>query len=52
MNNPRPFKIDIFVAEGMPDGLRLVEKSNWVGLGIIWPRGRYAKVKKSPEPEE
>ena len=33
----------------MPDGLRLVEKSNWVGLGIICPRGRYAKVKKRDE---
>ena len=49
MTNPRPFNIRIFVAEGMPDGLRLVEKSNWVGLGIICPRGRYSEVKKRKE---
>jgi hypothetical protein len=49
LNSPRPFNIRIFVAEGIPDGLRLVEKSNWVGLGIICPRGRYASVKKRDE---
>ncbi len=45
----RPFKIHIDVAEGMPDGLRFVEKSNWTGLGIVCPRGRYAEVKNRDE---
>ncbi len=49
MSNPRPFNIRIFVAEGIPDGLRFVEKSNWVGQGIVCPRGRYPEVKKRPE---
>lgn len=49
MANPRPFNIRIFVAEGLPDGLRLVEKSSWVGLGVICPRGRYPAVKKRSE---
>jgi len=49
MTNPRPFNIRIFVAEGIPDGLRFVEKSNWVGLGIVCPRGRYPQVKKRDE---
>jgi Domain of unknown function (DUF4357) len=49
MSKPRPFEIRIFVAEGIPDGLRFVEKSNWVGLGIICPRGRYPQVKKRQE---
>lgn len=49
MTNPRPFNIRIFVAEGLPDGLRFVEKSNWVGLCIVCPRGRYPKVKKREE---
>ena len=31
MTQPRPFKIEIFVAEGVPDGLRFVGKSNWIG---------------------
>ena len=46
MSNPRPFNIKIFVAEGLPDGLRLVEKSGWVGLGVVCPRSRYPHVKK------
>lgn len=49
MISPRPFNIKIFVAEGLPDGLRLVEKSNWIGQGIVCPRGRYPKVKKREE---
>lgn len=49
MTTPRPFNIRIFVAEGLPDGLRFVEKSNWVGLGIICPRGRYPLLKKRDE---
>ena len=34
------------MAEGRPDGLRLVEKSNWIGQVIVCPRGRYTEVKK------
>lgn len=49
MTTSRPFNINIFVAEGIPDGLRFVEKSNWVGLGIVCPRGRYSKVKGREE---
>ena len=39
MSSRRPFKIEIFVAEGLPDGLRLVKKSNWIGQGIVCARG-------------
>ena len=49
MSRQRPFTIRIFVAEGLPDGLRLVEKSNWIGRGIVCPRGRYAEVKDRDE---
>ncbi len=45
----RGFKIQIFVAEGRPDGLRLVEKSNWIGQSIVCPRGRYSEAKKRDE---
>ena len=34
MTDGKPFKIQILVADGRPDGLRLVEKSNWIGQGI------------------
>lgn len=47
MTKPKPFKIQILVADGRPDGLRLVEKSNWNGQGIVCPRGRYSWAKKA-----
>ncbi|MDE0001574.1 MAG: GIY-YIG nuclease family protein [Rhodospirillaceae bacterium] len=49
MTGRRPFKIQIFVAEGRPEGLRLVEKSNWIGQSIVCPRGRYSQAKKRDE---
>ena len=27
----QPFSLRIFVADGDPDGLRIVDKSNWIG---------------------
>ena len=45
----RPFNIRILVAEGIPDGFRLIEKPNWVGLGLICPRNRYSEVKERDE---
>ena len=36
--NPHPFSIRIFVADGDPDGLRIVERSNWVGRALVFPR--------------
>ena len=43
------FKIEIFVPDGNPKGLRLVEKSGWTGLGIVCPRGGYPQAKKRNE---
>lgn len=31
-----PFSI--FVADGDPDGLRIVDKSNWIGKALVFPR--------------
>lgn len=49
METIHPFVVSILMVDGRPDGLRLVEKSNWVGLGIICPRGRYPEAKKREE---
>lgn len=40
----RPFSIRIFVPDGDPDGLRLVEKSNWTGVGVIFNRTNYKQA--------
>ncbi|MCP4744829.1 MAG: GIY-YIG nuclease family protein, partial [Desulfobacteraceae bacterium] len=37
----RPFSIKIFVPNGDPDGLRIVEKSNWTGAGVVFNRTIY-----------
>ena len=52
MNNgikPRPSSIRIFLAEGSPTGLRTVEKSNWIGRGVVFPRSGYAEAKSRQE---
>src|SRR3954466_4789004 len=45
----RAFSIRIFVPDGDPDGLRLVEKSNWTGLGVVFNRTIYRQVRALPE---
>lgn len=49
MNNRTPFSLRIFVADGDPDGLRLVERSNWIGKAVIFPRALYPKVRERDE---
>ncbi len=45
----KPFSLRIFVADGDPDGLRLVERSNWVGKAIVFPRALLPKIKQRDE---
>jgi hypothetical protein len=49
MSNETPFTLYIFVAGGEPDGLRLVERSNWTGKAVIFPRAIYPQVRGRPE---
>jgi Domain of unknown function (DUF4357) len=44
-----PFSLRIFVAEGDPDGLRIVDKSNWIGKALVFPRALLPQVKVRPE---
>ncbi len=45
----RPASIKIYLAEGRPDGLRLVEKSNWTGLAVVCSRSDYVRVRQREE---
>lgn len=45
----RPFSIRIFVPNGDPDGLRLVEKSNWTGIGVVFNRSNIKEALGRPE---
>jgi hypothetical protein len=49
MSAQSAFTLHIFVADGEPDGLRLVERSNWIGKGVIFPRAIYPTVRRRPE---
>jgi len=43
------FSVRIFIPSGEPEGLRIVEKSNWTGQGLVFPRSLFAEVRKRPE---
>jgi hypothetical protein len=45
----RGFSLRIFLPDGTPDGLRIVEKSNWIGRGVICPRSQFREAKARPE---
>ena len=49
MNESHPFSIRIFVANGDPDGLRIIERSNWNGRAMVFPRSLLPEVKKREE---
>jgi len=40
----RPFSIKVFVPDGDPDGMRIVEKSNWTGIGVVFNRTNYKEA--------
>ena len=49
MSSQPPFSLRIFVADGDPDGLRIVERSNWIGRTLIFPRALYTHVRTRAE---
>ena len=46
---PKPFTFRIFVPEGNPEGLRIFDKLNWTGKGLIFPRKDWDKIKSREE---
>lgn len=44
-----PFTIRIFVPDGDPEGLRIIDRMNWTGLGIVFPRTDWPKIKLRSE---
>lgn len=43
-----PFSLRIFVADSDPGGLRIVEKSNWIGKALVFPCALLPQVKARP----
>jgi hypothetical protein len=46
---PRAATLRIFLADGSPEGLRLVEKSNWTGHALVCPRSRFSTARDRKE---
>jgi hypothetical protein len=44
-----PYTIRIFVPDGNPEGLRIIDRMNWTGLGIAFPREDWPKIKQRGE---
>jgi hypothetical protein len=44
-----PYTIRIFVPDGNPEGLRIIDRMNWTGLGIAFPREEWPKIKQRAE---
>ncbi len=44
-----PFTIRIFVPDGDPEGVRVIDRMNWTGLGIIFPREKWNTTKLRSE---
>jgi hypothetical protein len=50
MANATPgFSVRLFIPSGEPEGLRIVEKSNWTGQGLVFPRSIFADTRQRPE---
>jgi hypothetical protein len=44
-----PFTIRIFVPNGDPDRVRLIDRMNWTGLGLMFTRSKWIVVSQRPE---
>jgi hypothetical protein len=49
MSPPRGVSISLFLADGSPTGLWIVEKSNWTGIALMWPRAVHGEARQRPE---
>lgn len=43
---PDAFTIRIFVPDGDPDGVRIIDRMNWTGVGFVFPRSKWQDVRK------
>jgi len=49
MSGRAGYTIRIFVADGDPEGVRVIDQMNWTGIGVAFPRGLWPKVKTRKE---
>lgn len=52
MTVSRPFWVRLLIPDGeQPEGLRIIEKSDWIGQGLIFPRSLFREVRREREEE-
>ena len=44
-----PFTIRIFVPDGDPEGVRIIDRMNWTGHGIVFPREKWPATRQRAE---
>jgi hypothetical protein len=44
-----PFTIRIFIVDGDPDGVRIIDRMNWTGVGVVFPRKRWQSARNRVE---
>ena len=49
MNHTRPFTLQIHAPFGEPEGLRIIEKDNWTGRAVAFPRLRIDQARQIDE---
>ncbi|AXA36748.1 MAG: GIY-YIG nuclease family protein [Candidatus Hydrogenedentota bacterium] len=49
MSGKRGFSVTIFIPTGEPEGLRIVEKTNWSGVGVVFPRAQFPLARQRKE---
>ena len=49
MTSTQGFSVRIFIPSGEPEALRIVEKSNWTGQGLVFPRAQFAEARQRSE---
>ena len=45
----RGYSVKLFLPDGDPTGIKLVEKSNWTGIGLVFPRSLFTRIKEFDE---
>jgi hypothetical protein len=48
-DGPGAYTIRIFVADGDPDGVRIIDRMNWTGSGIVFPRTQWPRARLRKE---
>lgn len=44
-----PFTIRVFVPDGDPESVLIIDRMNWTGVGLVFPRTKWQEIKKRAE---